>query len=100
MISPAHASDSDAVSACKKAVEVFQAAAKVEFKTVQDFSNLKPPRVTLVDETLASTTYRCSFTSAIKPVSITKFCIPPLGCYKAGDERFDEIKEMLRRDGY
>jgi hypothetical protein len=95
----AQAQDSDVVAACKKAIGVWLGTPSVEFRNVQDFSNLKPPRAQITDATLMSERYRCSFQKNVRPLGISKFCTST-SCREAGDERFDEIKEMLRRDGY
>ena len=87
------------VEACKRAYAIHLMDDKVKIPEVYDFSNLKPPRVRTT-ESLFGDTVECKFTSTTKPVGLREFCPPSIFCLKPGHERFDEIVEMLKREGY
>ena len=90
------------VEACKRAsFHWFMRERK--FVLVQDFSNLKPPRVRM-ELDFSNGTVGCTFASTTKPPHLVAFCPPtdPIlaACVKAGNPRFDEVAEMLKREGY
>ncbi len=91
--------DTPLVDACKRAYghwAMEKTPSLVEM--VQDFSNLKPPRVRFkVSDGPISLTFSCTFKSPTAPLILTEFCTL-VSCSKAGDPRFDEIFELLRRE--
>lgn len=91
--------DSPAADACRRAVTAYLISDTVSVSAVQDFSNLRPPRVRMRLGDLLSTTVSCVFSSATKPVGLREFCYD-IACFKKGNARFDEIAEILRRGGY
>jgi hypothetical protein len=99
--SPALAEDTLLVHACKVALAHWQMKAgdanTVKPATVQDFSNLTPPRVRMNFEGIINAS--CTFTSTTKPVGLREICVQTT-CQQAGVAKFDEIAELMRRDGY
>jgi hypothetical protein len=87
-VTSASAEDSLLVQACKRARshwELDKKPPKVE--TVQDFSNLKPPRVRMkVEGSFVNITFSCTFSSTTKPVGLQEYCenVLTTNCYKAG----------------
>lgn len=95
---PASADDSLLVQACKQATEHYFMQPKLHISQIQDFSNLTPPRVRMrVEETRD---VRCEFSANTKPVRLVAYCTVSWACLKAGHRDFDEIAEMLKRDGF
>lgn len=86
------------VSACKRAINHWYFSENINFVAAQDFSNLKPPRARVKTDNMMSSTHSCVFRSATSPTGIVEFC-NDLGCYKAGHQMFDEIAELLKREG-
>ena len=66
---------------------------------VQDFSNLKPPRVAMKMDDFLKTNVKCAFQSTTKPFVLVEFCLL-IECFKKGDTPFEEVSELLRREGY
>ena len=87
------------VEACKRASTHWQMVKKLDVYVVQDFSNLKPPRVRMQVGGIITGAVSCTFSSTTKPVGLVEYCLMS-DCYKAGDKRFEEISELMRREGY
>jgi len=101
-VSPAKA-DSLLVEACKRAAAHWYMENELKISRVDDFSNLKPRRVRMKhDGGIVPETIECIFSATAKPVGVREFCATHMtfGCAKAGHRRFDEVAELLRRDGY
>jgi len=91
------------VEACKQATMHWRMTKKLNVDVVQDFSNLKPARVRMQLAGLMGNTVACMFKSVTKPVGLVEYCTDAgllYNCYKAGEKRFDEVVELMRRDGY
>ena len=96
----AHSKDGLLVAACKKADALWSMNDGIEYSHVQDFSNLSPPRVRLRQKDIAANIQvRCTFSSNTKPLGLVEYCKHVM-CAKAGDTRFDEVSELMRRAGY
>lgn len=96
------ADDSPIVSACKQASWHWYMNEDIRVTLVQDFSNLQPPRVRVrLGDAISA---RCTFQSVDLPVQLIEYCtafgVFPQQCQEAGDPQFDEVAELLRRDGY
>lgn len=89
----------DLADGCIEATKAFLFRDKVDIVASQEFPNLSPPRSRIRLGGLMEMTYRCSFKSASKPLRLVEFCTD-ISCFKAGDQRFDEAAELLRRQGF
>ena len=95
----AFADDSLVVETCKRAVAIWYMNDSPKIVEIQDFSNLKPPRARFRLDDLFGSTIRCKFKSATKPLQITEFCTLTT-CMERGNERFDEVADLLKREGF
>ena len=105
-----HAQDGLLVEACKRAIAHSEMNNEWKAVEVNDFSNLKPPRVRMkiggvikdgkMEIMGALEIVRCTFSSTTKPVGLRELCPRNSLCISAGNQRFDEVVELLRRDGY
>lgn len=97
-VSPASA-ETPLISICKRAISHWLFSEKISVIAAHDFSNLKPPRVRIKIDDALSSNYSCAFRSAERPTGLIEFC-NGFGCYKAGHQMFDEVAELLKREGF
>lgn len=90
--------ESPVVAACKRAVAHYYMGEQ-EIGLIQEFSNLTPPRVRMrLKNDVLGGSVSCTFKANAAPLGLIQFC-DTLSCHKAGHPRFDEVADLLRRDG-
>lgn len=96
MAAPAAAGE--LTEACQAAVSAYTLSKEVKIAGSQEFANLTPPRARIRLDNLIGLEYRCVFRSAAKPFGIVELCADVV-CMKKGNQRFDEVAEIMRRNG-
>lgn len=98
---PAKAEDT-IVDACHAAAAFLFTADKSDMKiaNIQSFPELTPPRVNFLMIESFNGVFSCQFKSNTKPYQIEQLCLDRSSCLSTGEERFEEVRTLLKRAGY